>query len=67
MNQQQVSGSLQLKQWTYVTERSTHNDGIVVVLLVVVEDLLNGLNTRVLVTDVVLARLVLLVPVKNLQ
>ena len=50
----------------YVTEGSTHDDGLVVVLLVVVEDLLHRHDTRVLVAGVVLARLVLLVPVKNL-
>ena len=51
---------------TYVTEGGTHDDGLVPVLLVVVEDLLHGLDTGVLVADVVLARLVLLVPVKDL-
>ena len=44
----------------------THDDGLVPVLLVVVEDLLHRLHTRVLIADVVLARLVLLVPVKDL-
>jgi hypothetical protein len=51
---------------TYITEGSTHDNGVVVVLLVVVEDLLHGLNTRVLITLVVLAS-VLLVPIKNLK
>ena len=52
---------------THVTEGSTHDDGLVLVLLVVVVDTLHGLDTRVLIADVVLARLVLLVPVKNLR
>lgn len=41
---------------THVAEGSTHDDGIVAVLLVVVENLLYGLNTWVLVTLVVLTR-----------
>ena len=52
---------------THVTERGTHDDGLVPVLLVVVEDALNGDDTRVRVANVVLARLVLLVPVKDLR
>lgn len=52
---------------TYVTERSTHDDGLVAVLLVVVEDLLNGLDTGILLIGVVGSGLVLLVPVENLQ
>ena len=52
---------------TYVTEGSTHDDGLVAVLLVVVEDLLDGLNTRVLLVGVVWSGLVLLVPVKDLE
>ena len=51
----------------YVTEGGTHDDRVVVVLLVVVEDLLHGLDTGVRIADVILARLVLLVPVKNLR
>ena len=51
---------------TDVTEGSTHDDGLVVVLLVVVEDLLDSLDTRVLLVGVVGAGLVLLVPVKDL-
>ena len=51
---------------TYVTEGGTHDDGLVPVLLVVVEDALNGDDTRVRIANVVLARLVLLVPVKDL-
>lgn len=63
-----MSNSYELASYgrAYVAERSTHDNGLVVVLLVVVEDLLHGLDTGVLVADVVLARLVLLVPVKNL-
>ena len=52
---------------TYVAERGTHDDGVVAVLLVVVEDLLNRLDTRVAVANVVGAGLVLLVPVKDLR
>ena len=52
---------------TYVPEGSTHDDGLVAVLLVVVEDLLDGLNTRVLLVGVVWSGLVLLVPVKDLE
>lgn len=52
---------------TYVAERSTHDDGLVAVLLVVVEDLLDGLDTRVLVANVCRSGLVLLVPVKDLM
>jgi hypothetical protein len=51
---------------TYVTEGSTHDDGVVAVLLVVVEDLLHGLDTRVCITLVGLTRR-LLVPVENLN
>lgn len=51
---------------THVTEGGTHDDGLVTVLLVVVEDLLHGLDTRVLITLVVLAS-ALLVPIKDLD
>ena len=51
---------------THVAEGSTHDDGIVAVLLVVVEDLLHGLDTRVLIALVVLTRR-LLVPVEDLN
>ena len=51
---------------TYVTERSAHDNGFVVMLLVVVEDALYRLDTRVVVTFIVLTR-ALLVPVKNLN
>ena len=51
---------------TYVTEGSTHDNSLVAVLLVVIEDLLDGLHTRVFITLIVLAG-GLLVPVKNLE
>jgi hypothetical protein len=50
-----------------VAERGTHHNGLVAVLLVVVEDALNGLDTRVLLADIVRAGLVLLVPVEDLE
>lgn len=49
----------------YVTERSTHDDSPVSVLLVVIEDLADGLNTRILLVLVSGSGLVLLVPVQN--
>ncbi len=62
------TGAMAIKdEGTYVTEGGTHHDRLVVVLLIVVEDLLDRLDTRVLIADVVLARLVLLVPVKDLR
>jgi len=39
----------------YVAERGSHNDGLVTVLLVVVEDLLDRLYTRVLFALVILS------------
>ena len=51
---------------TYVTEGGTHNDRLVAVLLVVVVDALDGLDTGVLVTLVGFACR-LLVPVKDLK
>jgi hypothetical protein len=51
---------------TYVTERGTHDDGLVTVLLVIAEDLLDGLDTRVFVTLVVLSR-ALLIPIEDLN
>lgn len=51
----------------YVTERSTHDDGLVTVLLIVVEDLLDRLDTRVLLALVLGSGLVLLVPIENLS
>ena len=50
---------------THVTERRAHDDGLVAVRLVVVKDLLDGLDTGVLSTRVRLAGL-RLVPVKDL-
>ena len=50
---------------TYVTERGTHDDGLVSVLLVVVVDLADRLNTRILLILVGGSGLVLLVPVQN--
>ena len=50
---------------TDVTERGTHDDGLVSVLLVVVVDLADRLNTRVLLILVGGSGLVLLVPVQN--
>lgn len=50
-----------------VAEGRTHDDRLVVVLLVVVKDLLHGLNTRVIVARIVLARLVLVIPVEDLR
>ena len=52
--------------WTYITEGSTHNDGSITVLLVVIEDLLDRLDTRILITLVILAGR-LFVPVKDLE
>lgn len=51
---------------TYVTERGTHDDGLVAMLLVIVEDLLDRYDTRILLALVRRSGLVLLVPVKNL-
>ena len=51
---------------TYVTEGGTHDDGLVPVLLVVVEDTLDRLDTRVFITLVVFARF-LLIEVKDLR
>ena len=50
---------------THVAERRAHDNGLVAVRLVVVEDLLDALDARVLVADVVLPCR-LLVPVKDL-
>jgi hypothetical protein len=50
---------------TYVAERSTHDDGFVSVLLVVVVDGADGLDARVLLVLVSGSGLVLLVPVQN--
>ena len=50
---------------TYVTERGTHDDSPIPVLLVVVEDLAHGLNTRIVFVLVGGSGLVLLVPIQN--
>jgi len=50
---------------TYITERGTHDDGPVSVLLVVVVDLTNGLDARVILVLVSGSGLVLFVPVQN--
>lgn len=60
----QVVDTGKLGDLTGVTERSTHDDGLVAVLLVVVVDVLNGLDTGVLRGGVVLLRGVL-VPVED--
>ena len=58
MNRQRSTG-------THVTERGTHDDGLVSVLLVVVVDLADRLNTRILLILVGGSGLVFLVPVQN--
>lgn len=59
-------GRLSLVCATHVTERGTHDNGLVSVLLVVVEDLLHRLNTWISVALEVLP-CSLLVPVKDLK
>lgn len=49
---------------THVPEASTHDDGLVTMLLVVVEDLLDGDDSRILITFVGLSS-ALLVPIEN--
>lgn len=49
----QVVTASQLGDLTGVTERGTHDNGLVAVLLVVVEDVLDGLDTGVLLSGVV--------------
>lgn len=49
----------------HVTERGTHDDRLVLVLLVVVVDLLDGLDTWVIVAVVILS-CGLLVPIEDL-
>lgn len=58
---------LQTPAGSYVAERSTHNDGLVSVLLVVVVDLGDGLDARVFLVLIFAFRLglVLLVPVQD--
>ena len=49
----------------YIAERSTHDDGPVSVLFVVVEDLANRLNARVILVFVSGSGLIFLVPVQD--
>ena len=60
----QVVTASKLGDFTSVTEGSTHDDGVVAVLLVVVENVLDGLNTGVLLGSVV-TLVGSLVPVKD--
>ena len=60
----QVVATSQLGDLTSVTERSTHDNGLVAVLFVVVEDGLHRLDTGVLLGSVLLL-VVGLVPVKD--
>lgn len=50
----------------YVTETRTHDNRVVAVLLVIVEDALDGLDAGIFITLVGLSSL-LLVPVEDLQ
>ena len=50
---------------SHITERSAHDDGLVTVLLVVVEDFFDRLHTGVLIALVRFSGLVLLVPVED--
>lgn len=54
-----------LDQRTDITERGTHDNGLIAMLLIVVKDLGDRLDTRVLVTLIILACR-LLVPIKDL-
>jgi hypothetical protein len=60
----QVVTAGKLDDLASVTEGSTHDNGVVVVLLVVVEDVLDGLDTGVLLSSVI-ALVSSLVPVKD--
>lgn len=60
----QVVTSSKLSNLTNVSEASSHHDGLVSELLVVIEDLLNALDTRVLLGAVVLL-IRCLVPVQD--
>lgn len=64
-----VESEQQTNMWlgwlTYVTETGTHDDSLVAVLFVVVEDLSDRYDTRVFVAFIVLASR-LLVPVEDL-
>jgi hypothetical protein len=56
----------QCEKTTDVTERRAHDDGIVAVLLVVIEDAPDRLDTRIVVTFIGLPGR-LLVPVEDLE
>jgi hypothetical protein len=60
----QVVAASEFSDLTDAAEGSTHDNGLVAVLLVVVEDLLDALDTGVLLLGVVLLG-VLLVPVED--
>lgn len=60
----QVVTSSQLSNFTNVSEASSHHNGLVPELLVVIEDLLNALDTRVFLGAVVLF-VCCLVPVQD--
>jgi hypothetical protein len=51
----------------HVTERSPHHDSFVLVLLVIIEDFLYRLNTRIFIPVVSRTWLVFLVPIKDLR
>lgn len=61
----QVVDTGQSLDFANVSERSTHDDGLVSVLLVVVEDVLDRLDSRVLLASVIGVRVLLLVPVED--
>jgi hypothetical protein len=61
----ELEGRLQAWIETDVTEGCTHNDGVIAVLFVVIEDALDRLDTWILIAFVVLPRR-FLVPVKDL-
>ena len=50
---------------TYVAETRSHHDGLIAVLFVVIVDLLDGLNTGIVVALVILSS-VFLIPVEDL-
>jgi hypothetical protein len=51
---------------THVTEASTHNNGLVPMLLVIVEDLFDALNAGVIIAFVILPGM-FFVPIENLR
>ena len=59
-------GHSKILNLAYISERSTHDDGLVVVLLVVIIDLLHGLDTGIIIALVGLSS-VFLIPIENLQ